>query len=307
MAKSKTQSISLFEASYRRKIILKKILVYAVCIFFVLLAVVPFLMMFMGATKSKYEINGSFLEWAPDIKNSFVVSLLPSKYIGSNWAKLFSPELQLPILSGFFNSFIISVCSTVLSVYFSALTAYGFTVYRFRANKPLYGFIMLILMVPSQVGVIGFIEFIAKLGLRDTFIPLIIPAIAAPSTVFFLRQYMMSALSIEMVEAGRIDGCSEFGIFNRLVFPILKPGIATMAIFGMVSSWNNFFLPLIVLSSKDKLTIPIVVSLLLGNKYQTEFGSIYLGLSLTALPLIVFYLILSKYIIAGTALGGVKE
>lgn len=118
---------------------------------------------------------------------------------------------------------------------------------------------------------------------------------------------MSSALSIDMVEAGRIDGCSEFGIFNRLVLPILKPGMATMAIFAMVTNWNNYLLPSILLDDLNMSTVPVLVGKLNGNKYSTEFGAVYWGLSLTAVPLIVFYLALSKYIIAGVALGGVKE
>jgi multiple sugar transport system permease protein len=164
-------------------------------------------------------------------------------------------------------------------------------------------------MVPTQVSIVAFMDLMYNFGWTtgwQSILPLIVPAIAAPYTVFFMKQYMASSLSIEMVEAGRIDGCTEFGIFNRLVLPILRPGIATMAIFALVSSWNNLFLPTILLNG-DWRTIPIYVQQLLGNQFRTQMGAIYLGLALTSLPLIVFYLILSRNIIAGITLGGIKE
>lgn len=295
------------EKSYWARIMVKKVLVYIVCIFLTLLSVVPFIIMFMGATKNSTEIGSSVLSWWVEFDNKFIASMLPSSNFINNWNYLFDPARDLPIFQGFLNSAIISICSTALAVYFSTLTAYGFTAYRFRGNKLLYGFILTIMMVPTQVSTMGFVEFMRAIGWGDNYLALIVPAIAAPSTIFFMRQYMASSLSLELVEAGRMDGCTEFGIFNRLVLPILTPGMATMAIFGMVTSWNQLFMPMILLTTKEKFTIPIVVSLLSAAKYRTEFGAIYLGLSLTALPLIVFYLLLSKYIIAGVALGGVKE
>ncbi len=296
------------KGGYHARILAVKILVYIVCILLTVMALMPFVIMVFNASKSRFEINAARLDWAPDIKNSLAVSLLPSKHFIENAKYLLKDGvLHLPFLTGFRNSFLIAAGATLLQVYFSALTAYGFAIYNFKLNKPLYGFIMAIQMIPSQVTIISFIEMMYKWGLTNSFIPLIVPAIAAPSTVFFLRQYMSSALSKEMVEAGRIDGASEFGIFNRLVLPILMPGIATMAIFAMVTAWNNYLLPSILLDDLDKQTVPQLVAKLNGNKYSTEFGAIYFGLTLSAAPLVVFYLLLSKYIIAGVALGGVKE
>ena len=296
------------KGGYHARILAMKVFVYIICILLTVMAILPFVIMTFSATKSRYELNGAYLSWAQGIKNRLLVSLLPSKSLGDNAKYLFTSEsLHLSFPTGFRNSFVIAAGATLVSVYFSAMTAYGFAVYRFKLNKPLYAFIMAIQMVPAQVTMISFIELMYKWDLVDSFIPLILPAIAAPSTVFFLRQYMSSALSLEMVEAGRIDGASEFGIFNRLVLPILKPGMATMAIFAMVTNWNNYLMPAMLLKSPNKETVPMMVAKLNGNKYSTEFGAVYLGLTISALPLIIFYLILSKYIIAGVALGGVKE
>lgn len=296
------------KGGYHARIIATKVIVYIVCIALTIMAILPFVIMVFSASKSRFEINSSYLDWAPKITNTLAVSLLPSGHFIEN-AKylLFSKTLALPFGRGFINSAIIAVGATVLSVYFSALTAYGFAVYRFKLNKPLYAFIMGIQMVPTQVTFISFVEMMFKWHLSNSYIPFILPAIAAPSTVFFLRQYMSSALSVEMVEAGRIDGAGEFGIFNRLVLPILKPGMATMAIFAMVTNWNNFLIPSLLIDKMEMSTVPMLVQKLSGNKYSTEYGAIYFGLTLTAAPLIIFYLLLSKYIIAGVALGGVKE
>ena len=135
---------------------------------------------------------------------------------------------------------------------------------------------------------------------------LIIPAIASPMMVYFMKQYLEGSLSLSIVESARIDGASEFRTFNQIVLPLMKPAIATQAIFTYVSSWNNLFMPLILLTDKSKYTLPIVVSLLKGDIYKTEYGSVYLGLSITVLPLIVVYIFLSKYIVEGVALGGTK-
>ncbi len=125
--------------------------------------------------------------------------------------------------------------------------------------------------------------------------------------VFFMRQYLMATLSLDIVNSARIDGAGEFYTFNRIILPIMKPAMATQAIFTFVTNWNNLFIPMIILTRREKYTMPIMVSLLRGDIYKTEYGSVYLGLALTVLPLFVVYFLLSKYIIAGVALGALKE
>ena len=142
--------------------------------------------------------------------------------------------------------------------------------------------------------------------MTNNLLALIIPGIAAPAAVFFMRQFMIPTLPMDILDSARIDGAGEFYTFNRIVLPIMKPAMATQGIFSFVASWNNLFLPLILLTSNKKYTMPIMVSLLRGDIYKTEYGAVYLGLSLTVLPLFIVYFSLSKYIIAGVALGGVK-
>lgn len=270
-----------------------KIIVYIVCIFLAILSIMPFYIMFVNATRGTYEIQSN------------AISLFPSTFLKSNYevlmGKSFSP------FKGFVNSMIISTGSTVLTVYFSSLTAYALVAYNWKLRQAFFTYIMAVMMIPAQLTSIGFYQFMWRLGLTNNYLPLIIPSIAAPMTVFFMRQYLLGTLSLDIVNSGRIDGAREFGIFNKIVLPIMKPAIATQAIFAFVGSWNNIFMPMVLLNDTEKYTLPIMVSLLKGDIYKTEYGSVYLGLALTVLPLFVVYFLLAKYIIAGVALGGVKE
>lgn len=269
-----------------------KILIYALCILLTIMSIMPFLIMVINSTRSTTEIQ------------AHAISLIPSRYLLNNFkilvGKSFNP------FRGFINSLIISVGVTVCTVYFSTLTAYALTAYNWKLRQPFFTFIMAILMIPTQLVNIGFYQFMYKMHMTNSFLPLILPAIAAPSCVFFMRQFMIPSLHLDLLNAARIDGAKEFYIFNKIVLPIMKPAIATQAIFAFVSSWNNLFLPMILLTKQEKYTMPIMVSLLKGDIYKTEYGSIYMGLTLTVLPLFVVYFLLSKYIIAGVALGGVK-
>ncbi len=269
-----------------------KAIIYVVCILLAILCILPFWIMLTNSTRSTYQIQ------------QHAISLLPSKYLISNLNVLLGKSFN-PMM-GFLNSIIISTFSTFCSVYFSTLTAYAVVVYEWKLRRGFFTFIMAVMMIPAQVTSIGFYQMIYRVGLTNNFLPLILPAIAAPAMVFFMRQYMLGALPLEIVQSARIDGSGEFYTFNRIAMPIMKPAIATQAIFSFVNSWNSLFLPSILLTRQEKFTMPIMVSLLRGDIYKTEHGAIYLGLTLTVLPLFIVYFLLSKYIIAGVALGSVK-
>ncbi|MDR0974138.1 MAG: carbohydrate ABC transporter permease [Ruminococcus sp.] len=280
------------KVSSRNGSIAFKIFAYTLCILLTILSIFPFLIMFINATRSTYEIQQSAVTLIPgtDLLNNFDV------YTG----KTFNP------FQGFVNSMIISIGATALNIYFSTLTAYALVAYNWRARGAFFSIIMGVMMIPAQVTSIGFYQFMYQIGMVNNFLALILPAMAAPATVFFMRQYMVANLPMDLLEAARIDGSREFSTFNRIVLPIMKPAMATQAIFSFVGNWNALFLPLILLTNNSNYTMPIMVSLLKGDIYKTEYGAVYLGLSLTVLPLFVVYFLLSKYIIAGVALGGVK-
>ena len=266
-----------------------------VCVIFCILALGPFLLLIMNATRSSEAIKSG-------------ISLIPSGHLIENWKNLLAKQngMQITLQKAALNSLAITVPGTFLAVYFSSMTAYGIYVYDFKFKKFAWAFIMAIMMVPSQISIIGFYRFMLDLKLVDTYIPLIIPAIASPAVVFFMKQYMDSTLSIEMIEAARIDGSREWHTFNRIIIPIMKPAVATQAIFQFIAQWNNLFTPTIMLTTDSKKTLPMFVQLLSSNQFRTDYGVVYVGLFVTIIPLVIIYFILSKYIVAGVALGGVK-
>ncbi|MCR5329197.1 MAG: carbohydrate ABC transporter permease [Saccharofermentans sp.] len=273
-----------------------KVVIYIVSIFFAILTLFPFVIMFTNSFRSTFEIQQSTLG---------MFSAHPFQNLAKNWNEITNKEFNPWI--GFRNSFIISTLATILNVYFSSLTAYAITAYEWKLRDAFNNMIVGIMMVPGTVTTIGFVQVVYQLGLANKLFMFIIPAIASPMTVFFMRQYLQASLSMEIVQSARIDGAGEFRIFNQIVVPLMKPAIATQAIFGYVASWNNLFMPLILLTETEKKTIPVMVKLLNGDIYRREYGAIYLGLLVTVLPLIVVYAFLSRYIVEGVALGGVKS
>ncbi len=214
---------------------------------------------------------------------------------------------EFPMIRGIVNSLIVSGCSAAICIYFSALTAYGLYAYEFKMKKIAFTFIMAILVMPTQVTAMGFLRLITKMGMYDSLLPLIIPSIASPAVFYFMYSYLESSLPLSLVEAARIDGSQEFRTFNQIVLPIMKPAMAVQAIFTFVGSWNNYFVPALVIQSKDKMTVPILIALLRGADYMNrDMGKIYMMILVAIVPIILIYLFLSKYIIAGVTLGGVK-
>jgi multiple sugar transport system permease protein len=270
-----------------------RVVIYVVCIFLSILSILPFFIMIINSTRSSDEVQAHAL------------AFLPSGHLLDNWShidgKSFNP------LTGFLNSMIISTSATILAIYFSTLTAYGLFAYRWKMRQPFFTTIMAIMMIPAQVTSIGFYQFMFQIGMNNNLLALILPAIAAPMTVFFMRQYMFSSLNLDIVASARIDGAGEFRIFNGIVLPIMKPAMATQAIFTFVFNWNNLFMPMILLTKNTLYTMPIMVSQLKGDIYKVEYGTVYLALTLSVLPLFIIYFALSRYIVAGVALGSVKE
>ena len=256
------------------------------CLFF-------FYILIVNATRSHAELQRGF-------------SALPGKYFLEN-LKNVANDGTFPMFQGIINSLVVSACSAALCTYFSSLTAYGLYAYDFKMKKAAFTFIMAILVMPTQVTAMGFLRLITNMGMYDSLLPLIIPSIASPSVFYFMYSYLESSLPLSLVEAARIDGSGEFKTFNKIVLPIMKPAIAVQAIFTFVGSWNNYFVPALVIQSKDKMTVPILIATLRGADYMNfDMGKIYMMITVAIVPIILVYLILSKYIIEGVTLGGVK-
>ena len=179
--------------------------------------------------------------------------------------------------------------------------------YDFKGKRFFKGFVILLVLVPLQLSIIGFFQYMSRLGLTDNYAALILPSIASAFAVFFGMQYFQSVVIVDLIDAGRVDGASEIGIFHRIIFPLAVPGAVTLGIFAFIASWNNFFNPFILISSIEKYTLPMLVQTLRGDTYRTEYGAIYLGIAITIVPVIIIYFLLARYIISGIAMGSVKE
>lgn len=283
------------QKSNNTTLLIRRIVAYVVLILLVFISLFPFYLLLINATRERKQTG---------------IQYYPGPELINNIKKLYSPATAVAYGSVFralVNSLIISAASSLLSVYFSAITAYATHVYHFKLRKFADTFILLIMMVPTQASAIGFYRIMKNWGLTNSYIPLIVPAIAAPATYYFMKQYMASSLPIEIVEAARIDGCGEFRTFNSIVTPILKPAFAVQIIFTFVSNWNNFFMPRLIIDTKDKFTIPLVLSQMrAAGPQEQDLGVFYLYMVVAILPVVVVYLFLSKFIIRGVALGSVK-
>lgn len=271
---------------------IKKAILYICLIILAITCMLPFILMLVNATRSGTEIARSF-------------TFVPSTHLKENWDTVFS---YFNLFLGFWNSLKVAIPATILNAYFSSLTAYALAVYKFKGRNILFYTCVIFMMIPGQLGLIGFYNLVSALHLLDSYIPLIIPAIAAPGTVFFLRQYILSVLPMSLLEAGRIDGAKELHMFHKIVMPIMLPGIATMAIGGFIGNWNAYLVPLVLLNTKEKFTLPVMVSSLSAstdiNKNQ---GAKYLAVAVSVIPICIVFCFCSKYIISSISAGSVKE
>ena len=270
----------------------RRAIAYIVLVLISFLCLFWFYVLFINATRSHAELTKGFTP-------------VPSTFLQKNLNGIMHGTL--PVVRSMINSIIIAVSSAVLCTYFSTMTAYAIHAYDFRLKKFMSTFILAVMMIPAQVTALGFLQLIGKMGLDDSFIPLIIPSIAAPVTYFYMKQYMESALPLSLIEAARIDGSGEFRTFNNIVLPLMKPAIAVQAIFTFVSSWNNYFTPALVLHTDTKKTLPIIIAQLRSADFlKFDMGQVYAMIAFSIFPVIVVYLILSKFSVGGVAVGAVK-
>ena len=265
---------------------------YIVLGIFSVLCLIWFYILLINATRSHVELGRGFTP-------------IPSSHLFENLINVFH-DATTPVLQGMAHSLLVSLLTAAVSVYFSAMTAYAIHAYEFKGKQFIFTMILAIMMIPTQVTVLGFLNLIDKLKLMNSFVPLIVPSIAAPIVFFYMKQYMESALPMELLEAARIDGAGEIRIYNTIVLPLMVPAMAVQAIFSFVSSWNNYFVPQLILE-KDKWTLPIMIAQLRSADFlKFDMGKVYAMIGFSIFPVIVIYLILSKYIVGGLAAGSVK-
>lgn len=270
----------------------QKIFAYTILILVSFLCLFWFYALFINATRSNSELSSGF-------------SLIPGTALVKNWNSM--RHCALPVMNSMKNSMAIALSSSLLCSYFSIMTAYGIHAYCFKGRKLFYTIMIGFMMIPRQVTALGFISLVDDMHLMDTFIPLIIPEIASPIVFYYMIKYMESTLPMSLVEAARIDGASEIFVFNRIVLPLMRPAFAVQMIFKFVESWNNYFIPALILHEDNKKTMPIVISLLRSANFANyDNGLIYMVIAFSILPSIIIYLFLSRLIISGITSGGIK-
>lgn len=270
----------------------RRIIAYVVLIILSFLCLFWFYILFINATRSNSALTRGF-------------TLIPGDYLVKNWTSLINGSQ--PVVRGMLNSLIVAGGAAIACTYFSTMTAYAIHVYDFKAKKFIFTFILAVMMIPTQVTALGFIKLIDNMKLENSFIPLIIPAIAAPSTFYYMKQYMEGALPHAIIESARIDGANEFRTFNVISLPMMKPAIAVQMIFTFVANWNNYFTPALILHKEEKKTLPILIAALRSADFlKFDMGVVYVTIAFSVFPVIIVYLCLSRFIVAGVALGSVK-
>lgn len=287
------------KGGYQAHVLVKSALIYLALIALTLMCLIPIWILVVNATRAHTDIISK-------------VSLIPSTHLFDNMRTLKENKLYNTFfnpLRGMLNSLIIAGGCCALTVFFSGLTAYGLVVYDFKLKGPAFVFILAVMMVPTQVTAVGFMNLLIKMKLLDSYIPLIVPSIAAPAIVFFMRQYMLSSFPLDIIEAARIDGSNEFRTFLTISIPMMKPAFAVQAIFAFIQKWNDYYTQSIVLVSgkKNQLTMPMMVQKVISIDRSPDSGANYTAIFLSIIPVVVIYIVLSKFIIGGVAAGGVKE
>lgn len=259
-----------------------RIAVYVISIILVIISLSPLLALITEITG--FKVNNP----------ANVIKVLPKRI--NELKDYFKPR----VIRGFINSVVVTGLSTLLNVYFSALTAHSIYAYRWKFRKVFSNIILALMMLPTIIATSGFIHLVYKFHLENNLLVLILPSIATPISVVFMRLYLESAFSMEMIYSARIDGAGEFRIFNQIVLPILKPAIATQAIFAFVASWNDASTPSVVLIKDESKTLPLVTALNLA------MGDYLLTAFVMTIPAVIAFLFLSKHIVEGVQLGSLK-
>jgi len=277
----------------RLKLQITRGLLYVLIFVLAIACIVPFYIMIVNGSRTNEQIMKG-------------ITLIPGSNVIGNIKTILIITENINFFLGFLNSAIVAISATALSIYIASLTAFGFVFYEFPLKKVFFGFIMASMMIPAQLGLIGLWDLMLKFNLLDNLLALILPAVAAALVVYFLRQYIRSVLPEYIIQAARIDGAHDLSIFHRIALPIMSPGIATMAIFAFVFNWNNFLWPLVVLTTTDNYTIPLMIAQLNSSLYARDSGAIYLAVALSIFPIIVVFAFLQRFLITGVSFGSLK-
>lgn len=263
--------------------------IYILLILFAVVCFMPFYSMFITATHTNSEIARKFL-------------LLPGAELFENYGRMMD---TVNIWRGFLNSVLIAGSATLLDLYFSALAGYGFAKYHFRGKNVLFIFILATMMIPGQLGIIGFFRLMDVFHLLNTYWPLILPSISNAFGIFFMKQMAESMVPDEILESGRLDGCGELQMYHRLGIPLMLPAIATLGIFSFIGKWNDFLTPMIILFDNELQPLPVMIASI-RSQFSSDFGAQFVGVAISIVPILVIFSVASKKIIGGITAGALK-
>ncbi|HEY5585215.1 MAG TPA: carbohydrate ABC transporter permease [Ruminiclostridium sp.] len=229
------------------------------------------------------------------------IKLLPGNYLLQNFHTILSTNFLLY----YKNSIIVTLSSTIGIVVISTITGFAFAKMRFKGRSVLFYFILGTIMVPSQVGLVGFIIEMKWFGINNTFIPLIVPAMASAFGVFWMKQYISSSVPDELLEAANMDGCGVMRTLISVVVPVIKPALITLFLLFFLWMWNDYLTPLVILNDQKLYTIPLSISII-GQLHRTDYAARILCLTLATIPILTLFASGSKYLIKGMISGSIK-
>jgi multiple sugar transport system permease protein len=274
----------------KKKAIIKNIITYLLLIFGSFWMLLPFIWMVSTSLKERQNVFLFPPQWIPD----------PIQWI--NYPEVIE---QIPFVSGLLNSLFVTVTATVGVVVFSAIAAYAFAKIRFKFKEPIFALYLLTMMVPAQTVLIPQFIIFTKIQWIDTYSALIIPFIFTNGFGVFLLRQFFSGVPDALIEAAKIDGCSQPRIFGVIMLPQVKPAIASLVIFTIIARWNDFLWPFILLSSEEKFTLPLVMKNLEGQ-FGSQWELMMAAATMSLLPIIVVYIFTQRYFVEGITLTGVK-
>jgi len=296
---TKTIKEKVFEERLHRKenpfkIFLNKALLYLPLVLWTIVVVFPFWYMLVLSTKGKAEIF------------NFPPPMTMSKDFLKGFMENYNNLLaQLPFWKNVWNSVYIAVMSTLTSMFFCSLGGFGFAIYDFKGKKIMFNFMLFTMMIPSIVSIVPYFVMMNWLGWINKARALYIPGMANAFGIFLMRQYINSSVPLDLVDAARVDGSSEFGIYWRIVLPLISPILGSYAIITFLGSWNNYMGPLVVLRDMESYTIPVALGALKGLQ-SVDYGAIMVGNVISVFPLLIVFIFFSKMIIDKVTEGALK-
>ncbi|MDO4864930.1 MAG: carbohydrate ABC transporter permease [Clostridia bacterium] len=271
------------------RIALRQIPVLLVVIVLSFFALFPFWSMMVMGTYRTADIYKEIHLWFGD-------------YFPQNWARI----VEIDFFRFFVNSIVVALTSSLLAITTSSMAGYVFAKFEFRGSRVMFNFILATMMIPGQLGLIAFIILVRRMGLISSWLPLIIPTGASAFGVFWMRQYIAGAVSGELIESARIDGCSEFGIFLRIVVPMITPALMTLGLLSFLWSWNDFMRPMLILENENLFTIPLGIKRM-SSYMRQDIGATILGISVGTIPILILFAFFNNTLVNGLTAGAVKE